>query len=91
MSRCLGFTTEPASIIFEQGQPISYVGTLGGTIHYYDYQAQKLGCKLTGHLANVSQLIKGPGNMLVSGAADTQVRVWDSRMKACIHTFKSHL
>jgi len=29
-------------------------------------------------------------NVLVSGAVDTNVKIWDIRQKQCINTFKGH-
>ena len=49
--------------------------------------------KLTGHLTSASALMveRSPAmNVVVSGAADTSVKMWDLRARSCVNTFKAH-
>lgn len=78
-----------------------YSGTLGGTIALWNTQLKKgnhvstlimlflVSGKLSGHLSNCSTLMKNL-KYLVSGSLDTNVKVWDYRMKNCVTTFKGH-
>jgi WD40 repeat protein len=45
--------------------------------------------KLSGHLSNCSALTKN-ARYLVSGSLDTNVKIWDYRVKNCVATFKGH-
>lgn len=67
-------------------------GTLGGTIHGFNYEESKSNrscfnimivvMKLSGHLSNPSVLVREKSNstrILVSGGLDTNVKVWDVR------------
>jgi katanin p80 WD40 repeat-containing subunit B1 len=45
---------------------------------------------MTGHLSSCTKF-KVKGEMIVSGAVDTNIKMWDSRMKQCINTFKGHM
>jgi katanin p80 WD40 repeat-containing subunit B1 len=46
---------------------------------------------LTGHKATIRCLDIHPyGDFVVSGSADTLVKVWDVRRKGCIFTYKGH-
>ena len=69
------------------------LGTYGGTIVNWDCVENKAAGKLTGHLTSASALIeeKSPNmNIVVSGAVDTNVKMWDLRSKSCVNTFKAH-
>ena len=49
--------------------------------------------KLNGHFTSCStiQVERQPSpNVVVSGAVDTNVKMWDLRMKQCINTYKGH-
>lgn len=61
----------------------------GKLISLITYQMNTVAGKLSGHLSNCSAMIKNP-RLLVSGSLDTNVKVWDARMKSCISTFKGH-
>lgn len=69
-------------------------GTLGGSISCYDYEIQKgkfkifwlfiVITKLNGHLSHCTSLISEKTNnsrLLISGSVDTNVKIWDLRMK----------
>ena len=71
-----------------------FIGTLGGSIHCFDYQSSKMAFKLNGHLSDCCKLVAEKSvnpRLLVSGAIDTNVKVWDIRARSCINTFKSHM
>eukprot|EP00347_Sterkiella_histriomuscorum_P005906 403354820 len=74
--------------------PGSYYLSLGDdqpSVSCYDFK--DMVCKLSGHLSNCTALTTERSQnprILISGAIDTNVKLWDIRMKTCINTFKSH-
>ena len=63
-------------------------------MHTWDLQVAKEVAKLKGHMTACTCLSgdNGNGNMLITGSVDTNVKVWDLRMKTnqCTLTFKDH-
>jgi WD40 repeat protein len=52
-------------------------------------------CILKGHTASITALASFPAedsnnHLFVSGSFDTTVRIWDTRQKTSINTFKAH-
>lgn len=70
------------------------VGTQGGTIILWDINSNKQISKLSGHLTQCTSLQterqQGSPNVLVSGSSDTNVKLWDIRMRAAVNTYKGH-
>ncbi|CDW88994.1 katanin p80 wd40 repeat-containing subunit b1 homolog [Stylonychia lemnae] len=70
------FSSEVTALCSNSANDAVFCGTLGGTIQMWNYKQNK----------------KRSNNprILLSGAIDTNVKIWDIRMKTCINTFKSH-
>ena len=69
------------------------VGTQGGTIFIWDIASNKQLAKMSGHLTQCTclQTEKSDSpNVLVSGSSDTNVKLWDTRMRAVVNTYKGH-
>lgn len=69
------------------------VGTQGGTIFMWDVNTNKSIAKMSGHLTGCTCLQterSGNPNVLVSGSSDTNVKLWDTRMRAVVNTYKGH-
>lgn len=59
----------------------------------YNYERGKVTNTLRGHLTFCRCVVdqkEDMGNYVVSGASDTNVKVWDLRQKAAIATYKEH-
>jgi len=56
------------------------LGTYGGSILFWDFATNKLCGKMAGHLTSCTKL-KAKHDMIVSGAVDTNIKMWDMRMK----------
>jgi len=56
------------------------LGTYGGSILFWDFATNKLCGKMAGHLSSCTKL-KAKHDMIVSGAVDTNIKMWDMRMK----------
>lgn len=72
---------------------LGLVGTQGGTIFLWDVKTNKSIAKMSGHLTQTTCLRTdntSQPNVLVSGSSDTNVKLWDTRMKAVVNTYKGH-
>ena len=75
------------------GKDNALLGTYGGTIVNWDTAANRSVSKLTGHLTSCSVIEverNANRNVVVSGGFDTNVKLWDMRMKQSINTYKAH-
>ena len=53
---------------------------MGGTIHLWDTKQQKSYAKLSGHLTAPKVFLFDPNtSFLISGAEDTNIKIWDLR------------
>ena len=96
-SESAAFATDITGVHFvndlHPGKDVVIVGTMGGTTHVYDHKAQKSVAKLSGHLIAPKVFIfDKTTRFLISGAEDTNVKIWDMRNMArqSLTTLKSH-
>ena len=63
-------------------------------MHVWDLASARETAKLKGHMTACTCLSgdNQNGTMLVTGSEDTNVKIWDLRMKTnqCVFTFKEH-
>ena len=66
-------------------------GCEGGSARVYDLREGKASRGLTGHRNQVNCCEFHPyGEFVATGGADSTVKVWDARKKACLQTYKGH-
>lgn len=88
-----GFNSDVTCIKFSYDESKVYAGTFGGTLFVYNHDRGKISNTLRGHLTHcrwVTDQKEELANYVVSGAADTNVKVWDLRQKSAIATYKGH-
>ena len=82
-----GHTTEISCLNFNKDENKVFSGSAGGTIYAWDLAGMRAASKLTGHLTTCLCVTPGrqatTDSYIVSGANDTQVKLWDTRTKAC--------
>jgi len=81
--RCVGFDADETVVV---------AGSRSGSLRLFALNAEgKTQCRLTGHNSECTAACFHPlGNLLVSGGADANVKVWDIRTKSCMRTFMGH-
>lgn len=89
-SSFFNYNSEVSTVKFLQTSVLC--GTNGGTINIWDPNVNTISSRLTGHLTRCTaiQTERNQQNVIVSGAVDTNVKLWDVRQKNCINTFKGH-
>ena len=88
-----GFHSDVTCVRFSYDENKVYAGTFGGTLFVYNYERGKITNTLRGHLTHCRWVIDQKqeiSNYVISGAADTNVKVWDLRQKSAIATYKGH-
>jgi katanin p80 WD40 repeat-containing subunit B1 len=93
VSTYTGFNSDVTCVKFSYDESRLYAGSFGGTLFVYNYERGKVTNTLRGHLTFCRCVVdqkEDMGNYVVSGASDTNVKVWDLRQKAAIATYKEH-
>lgn len=93
MSTYSGFNSDVTCIRFSYDEHKVYAGTFGGTLFVYNSDRGKVTNTLRGHLTHCKCVVDQKDdipNYVISGAADTNVKVWDLRQKGAIATYKGH-
>lgn len=93
ISSYTGFNSDVTWVNFTYDESKILAGTYGGTLFVYNYDRGKVSNTLRGHLTHCRWAVdqkEDMANYIVSGAADTNVKVWDLRQKSAIATYKGH-
>jgi len=88
-----GFNSDVTWVRFSYDESRVYAGTFGGTLFVYNYERGKVSNTLRGHLTHTKWVIdqkQEVWNYVMSGAADTNVKIWDLRQKSALATYKGH-
>ena len=71
-----------------------FAGTEGGSVYGWDLTTAKLSHKLSGHLTRCNFIETSTeeedAHLIITGSADTNVRIWDLRSGKSVNTFKNH-
>ena len=93
VSTYTGFNSDVTWVTFSYDESKVFAGTFGGTLFAYNYDRGKISNTFRGHLTHC-RCIAGQkddlGNYVVSGSADTNIKVWDMRQKSALATYKGH-
>ena len=80
-----------ACVSFDGRDEVVGAGSVGGVLRLIDLVGGKVRSRLKGHRAACTSVDFHPyGDFVVSGSADSNVKVWDVRRQACIRTYKGH-
>jgi WD40 repeat protein len=88
-----GFNSDVTWVRFSYDESKIYAGSFGGTLFVYNYERGRVWNTFRGHLTHWRWVVDQKSelaNYIVSGAADTNIKVWDFRQKAAIATYKGH-
>lgn len=93
ISTYTGFNSDVTWVKFSYDENKVFAGTFGGTLFVYNFDRNKIVNTLRGHLTHVRWVVDQKddiSNYIVSGASDTNIKVWDLRQKGAIATYKGH-
>lgn len=87
-----GHSTPVTSVCFNRAEESVNAGSQGGTIKVFALSSGgKTVRNLSGHRSDVLCLDTHPYHpYLLSGSADTNIKVWDIRRKNCMGTYRGH-
>lgn len=93
VSSYTGFNSDITCVKFSYDEGKVLAGTFGGTLYAYNHERGKISNTFRGHLTHCRCVVDQKqeiSNYVISGAADTNVKVWDMRQKGAIATYKGH-
>ncbi|CAI2381436.1 unnamed protein product [Moneuplotes crassus] len=93
LSSYTSFNSDVTCVKFSYDETRIFAGTYGGTLYAYNYERGKISNTFRGHLTHCRCVVSQKQdifNYVISGAADTNVKVWDMRQKSAIATYKGH-
>ena len=77
-------------MVFSPMEHILFAGSYAGTVIAYDLNSQSVITTFKEHLAVIGAMAVGGSQLLVTGSADTKVKLWDLRSKRSCFTIKNH-